>query len=251
MADAPLTKKQFERWQLDRFAALCPAFPPGHIEETEEPDFLVGNGRLGVELTDLFHETSHDASPLQAQESLRLRVAKAAEDLYQARGGPALHVSIHFNTHCELKKQDVGRLSQLIATWVHKNAPAPGQSFTEEYDWENRDYFPEEVHHLGAWQFPGITRTFFSAPSASFAPKLQAVDIRRALTAKEPKLPRYRLRATEVWLLVNIDIGQLSTYFLLEQEVLNERFETSFDRVFLLRHVGNQLHELHRRPMGA
>lgn len=246
MTTSAPTKKQVERWQLDRFASLFSSFPLGTIEKSEEPDFVVltPERRVGIELTDLYRETPEGAVPQQAQESLRDRIAKTAGRKYAELGLPPLHVSVHFNPQHMPLKQDVERISTMIANLVAKNVPPPGSSFREDYDWVNRDYFPEEVIHVGAWNLPGADAPFFTSPSASFVPSLEPGDIERALDLKEPKLARYRQRCDELWLLVSCDGGQLSTFFEHEDDVVERTYRSGFNRAFLLRHVAGKLHEL-------
>lgn len=240
------TKKEAELWQFERFVVVMPALQGLEVIESEEPDFLIklSGKTLGIELTELYHEPPEDGVPLQAQEVLRLRTAKAAQRLYAAKGLPSLHVSVYFNPSYVLSKRDVLRLSTSISDLVARNAPHPGQLFTEEYGWVNRDYFPEEINSISAWHVPSLTEPFFSSPSASFIPTLEESDIERVLRSKEPKVQRYRERCHEIWLLVSFDQGRLSTCFEHDEEVLRRRYASSFDRVFLLRHIGNTLHEL-------
>lgn len=253
MPPQPLSKKQVERWQLDRFIEAFHSFPRGSIEESEEPDFIVDSTErlIGIELTDLYWESPEAGVPQQAQESLRFRIVQAAQSLYGARGLPNLHVSIHFNPSYIPKKRDVQRLAAAIDKLVSNNVPAPGQSYNESYDWENRGYFPEEIYQVGSWNLPGAQGPFFTSPSAAFVPTLESDDIVRALSSKESKLSRYRLRCKEVWLLINFDGGQLSTFFEHDEKVVQQSYLSGFDRVFLLRHVGNKLHELKLLPAAA
>lgn len=240
------SKKEIERWQFDRFVAVMPDIQGHNAKESEEPDFLLAlaSKTIGVELTELYHELPADRVPMQAQEALRFRIAKAAQRRYAAKGLPSLHVSVHLNPQYVPNKRDVERLSIEISDLVEKNVPDPGQSFTEEYDWENREYFPEEVIQLSAWTVPGIGESFFSSPSASFVPTLEERDIERVLISKESKVQRYRENCDELWLLVSFDQGQLSTFFEHDEEVFQRTYVSSFDRVFFLRHVKSSLHEI-------
>ncbi|MFN8011131.1 MAG: hypothetical protein U0P81_06975 [Holophagaceae bacterium] len=244
MADRPPTKKEIERWQFDRFALAFSGVPPGPVEETEEPDFIIGSGQLGIELTSLFHEPKANDRPLQEQESLQLNIVNSARRQYADLGLPPLHVSVHFNAHHSLRKADVPRLANQLCEWVQRNIPAIGSSIGEGYDWFNRDYFPEEVDQLKAWNLPGLTESEFTAPSCSWVPELSRADIERAVASKEPKLPSYRKRCSEVWLLICCDCGGLSTLFDVPELALEEAFATRFDRLFLFRLLPNKLHEL-------
>ena len=242
------TKKQVERWQFDRFRQIHGALTEGNVVEDEEPDFLVSDGRLvGVELTELYWEEASGALPHQAIEALRARIAEAAWRKYDVKGLSPVHVSVHFNPSYVLGKRDVPRLSDAIADWAASHIPAAGTSFSEEYEWENRAYFPKEVDQLSIFNFAGFEESFFSSPGAAFIPELCRNDIERALRLKEPKVETYRTKCEEVWLLINCDGGRLSNVFKLSDGVLDEVFDSSFDRAFLFQHVAEKVHELHIR----
>jgi len=116
--------------------------------------------------------------------------------------------------------------------------------YSEDYDWENRTYFPEEISHVSAWHVPGQEAPLFQSGSSSFAATIQPTDIMRALALKEPKVAEYRKQANEVWLVVNYDTGQLSTHFEHEEATFSETYSSSFDRAFLFRQWGAELREL-------
>lgn len=175
------SKKEIERWQLDRFVAVMPDIQRYDVKQSEEPDFLLGlpTKTLGIELTELYHTPPAEGVPIQAQEALRFRIAKTAQRLYAAKGLPSLHVSIHFNPQYVPNKRDVGRLSTAISDLVGNNVPDPGKLFSEKYDWRTRHYFPEEIIHISAWGVPGMAEPLFSSPSASLVPTLEERDIER------------------------------------------------------------------------
>lgn len=240
------SQKEVERRQFDRFAEISKLILDGTIVESEEPDFLVHrpNITLGIELTDLFWEQQPGKTPPQATESLRGMIAEAAGKIYSSQGLPALHVSVHFSHGYVLRKRDITRLSEAIAKLVSANRPDEGGHFEEEYDWENREYFPEEINRISAWRLSGQDRPFFTSPGAAFIPKLEIKDIERALELKEPKLKSYRRNCTEVWLVINCDAGRLATVFEHDEKVLSHQFRSGFDRVFLFRHMAGKVHEL-------
>jgi hypothetical protein len=233
-----LSKKEFERRQLERFIKIFPAFPTGQIEDFEEPDFVLhtNSHEIGIELTDLYWSSSPDTVPRQSQESICANIVRRACDSYSKLSLPALHVSVHFNYRHTLLKADMVPIAEKIVKVVSRNVPSAGNSFREEYNWFNRDYFPEKVHAINSWHFDSMTESFFSAPSAVFVPPLKKEHINEVLTRKEKKYQQYRKRCNQIWLLINADGSQLSTAYDFDPALLNERFTTSFDRVFLMRH---------------
>jgi hypothetical protein len=240
------TQKEIERWQLQRFIDLFQPTRWGEVLDHEEPDFLVRRelDTLGIEFTDLYWDQPSVKIPQQAVESLRARIADEAGRLYESKGLPKLHVSIHFIPSYVPTKKDVPRLSTAIANLIVDNIPSEGSSYSEDYDWNNRAYFPEGVHHIGAWQQPGLKRSYFNSPGAAMIPNLGRKDIERALASKQSKLERYRSNCQEVWLVINCDGAQLSTTFEYDEATTNTSFASGFDRAFLLRHMASKVHEL-------
>ena len=79
-------------------------------------------------------------------------IVKNAGRKYAATGLPPLHVSIHFSgEHHALYKAHIEPLAQAIASLVANNVPPPGSAFSEQYNWDNRAYFPEEIDTISAY----------------------------------------------------------------------------------------------------
>lgn len=249
----PLPKKEVERHYFDRFRQLYQPFPGGVITSTDEPDFLVVDERqrTGIELTELHRESQPGQAPLQAMEAMRHRLAARAQDLYVQGGGPPVRCTI-FMQEVHIEKSQVESLASAIVGIAKRNLPVANASLSESYDWTNRDYFPEIIDTVSVRRIDAITETHFNCPGATWVPKLSSSDIIRTLAAKEPKYAAYRARCDQAWLLINADIGAMSTWFDFESDALSGPFCTSFDRVFLMRHFGQALHDLPIvKPSGA
>ena len=246
LADRP--RKRIERSALDRFLVLLGEPDPDTIDATEEPDVLLtfGSHSVGVEVTDLYWNHPRGRRPRQEQESLRHRVVALAQQLYADRRLPAVDVSIHFNDQFPLDKSAVGPLAARIADWVAGRIPESGGSFSEEYDWLNREYFPEELHQLRIYRYESITRPRFSAPDADYVPELTTSDVRRVLDRKNPLYGAYLRRCQAAWLVINVNTSRLSMTFDTNDSVAATMYETPFDRVFIIQHVTPHLCELRR-----
>ncbi len=241
----PLPKKDVERHYFDRFRQLYQPFPEGLVTSTEEPDFLIAGRHqtIGVELTELHREVQSGQVPLQAMEAMRHRVVARAQELYVQSGGPPVRCTI-FMQEAHIEKSQVEPLANAIASIAKRNLPLPNTSLSESYDWTNRDYFPDIIDTVSVHRLDAITETHFNCPGATWVPKLSSGDIIRTLEAKTPKYAAYRTRCDQAWLLINADIGAMSTWFDFETDALAGPFVTTFDRVFLMRHFGQALHDL-------
>lgn len=241
----PLPKKDVERHYFDRFRALLQPFPAGIVTSTEEPDFLIEGEHLtiGVELTELHREAQPGQVPLQATEAMRHRVAGLAQELYVLGGGVPVRCTI-FMQDVHIQKNEVEPLAQSIAAIARRNLPQANSSHSESYDWVNRAYFPDTIDTVTVHRLDVITESHFSCPGATWVPKLSSNDIIRTLTAKESKCTAYRERCDAAWLLINADIGAMSTWFDFQRDALTGPFTTSFDRIFVMRGFGQALHSL-------
>jgi len=242
----PPSKKDIEGIHLERFQAAFDEFPQGRIEPTEEPDFLIHrpNSVLGIELTELHRATRPGTRPQQASEAMRSRVVARAQELWDQRELPSVKVSVFMNTNYEIQKSEVEKLALAILVLAIKNLPEPNSSKSEEYDWINREYFPEQLLKVSVRRLDAITRTHFSSPGATWVATLADSDIKRALASKEPKYETYKMKCDEAWLVISADIGPMSTWFEYDVQKLSSSFNTQFDRLFLLRHFGCKLVEL-------
>ena len=245
----PLSKKDIELHYLERFKLLLTDFPSGEIASGEEPDFVVQapHGRLGIELTELHRDVPPGITPPQASEAMRHKVVRRAQEIFVAEGNPPVRCTVLMQEH-HIQRQEVEDLATAIARIAVKNLPASNTSVREEFDWVNRNYFPEVLNSVTVHRLEGMTTTHFNCPGATWVATLSAADIERVIAAKESKYTAYRIRCDEAWLLVNADIAPMSTWFEFDSAALTDSFETSFQRVFVMRHFGNVLHEINLKP---
>ena len=240
------SKKDIEFRRLECFKRLISNVPRGRIEPTEAPDFLVyGESRVvGVELTDLYRQ----ASPSQAQqasEAMRRRVVARAQEIYASRQYPAVIATLFFNDRVPIKKSEVEPLAAEIADLVSKNIPDVHSSVEISANWPDARWLPKVLHEFAVHRFDAVTKTFFSAPGATWVAPLGRADINRALASKAPNQLVYNARCGEVWLVINADIAEsMGTWFDFDSPPFMAPFETNFDRVFLVEHSAGKVHEL-------
>ena len=240
------SKKDIEVWRLERFKRFIADFPDGRLEPTEEPDFLVHceSRVIGIELTDLHRVTRPGQVPQQASEAMRNRVAARANELYDARNQPPAQVTLFLNDRVHIKKAEVEHFAAELVDLVSDNIPAANSSVQVPADWQDFRKLPSILHKVAIRRLDAVTKTFFSAPGATWVASLSREDIVRALKRKEPKLTAYRTCCDEAWLVINADIESMATWFDFDSAPLLESFATAFDRVFVVQHFGGKAHEL-------
>jgi hypothetical protein len=127
----------------------------------------------GIELTQLFRETPPVGQPLQARERLRDRVVHQARAHYEASGGPVLDVAVSFSTHPRLTKQTVPTVAAALKRLVTAMNVGEGQVVSWEYDWVNRDLFPDEIVAVRVARLAALTKSHCSCPDAGLVPDVE------------------------------------------------------------------------------
>jgi hypothetical protein len=238
-------KKQLEHWRLARFREQLSSFPEGTLTPCEEPDFLIKAPArtIGIELTELHRDVPSGTEPPQAQEALRHRAVKRAQELHEQSGLDPLHVSVHFSGS-QLTRGYLESLAQAVARAVATWMPASGEYKSIESDYLVPNRLPPEIAAIGAYNLPGASRSFFTAPGATWMAKLQPSDVERALQSKEAKYVAYRGKCDEAWLVIGCNGEFMSTWFEDVELAASLNLPTSFDRAFLMSYFDRNLVEL-------
>jgi len=241
-----MKKKEIEMHYLNRLRKAMPDFPQGRIESTEEPDFLIHSedSILGIELTEMHRVTPDGVKPQQELEAMRHRVVARAQELYSAKDLPPVKVSVFMSDRPDIRKGHVQSLAEALCQLVERNLPNSNSSKKVENDWTNRVYFPEPIISVSVNRLDVITESIFNVPGATWVSTLSNSDIERVVGPKELKLPAYLRKCDLVWLVINADIGPMSTWFYFDDSAPLLPLKSKFDRVLVHRHFASSLIEL-------
>lgn len=228
-----------------------PDIIPWHLEKTEAPDALVTTrGRtVGLEIRRIFRQEGKRGSPLRKNEDFRRKIVNLAAQIYERKGGPPVYVSVHYNDVRDPGSQSPHQLSQVLTEIVYRNTPGIDGSKEESYEYTNRAWFPETFGTVRVYRPKGFKKSFWSVPAADYQESLTPDHIRTAIAAKETRIPIYRKKITEIWLLLVTDHGELSSFFGYPQKTLEEIYRASFQRIFVLNWFSRVLYELKVEPL--
>jgi hypothetical protein len=204
-------RKWRERFFLKRFLE-AKQLPAAIERETEAPDFEVSlNGRrLGVEVSELFRDPG-DGNSRQAQEACAEKIALAARQKYEAAGGPHLHVSIYFAPNVDLTRIRRDALAERLAALVWQ-LPLDPRGPTR---WRNpfRDRDLDALASLLVLPVSDRTKAYWGPPFSDWIAPLTVDIITSAVDRKAQRLPTYRARFPEVWLLLVAYGNRPSSFF--------------------------------------
>lgn len=194
------------------------------------PDFVAKHrdGSAGIEVTTLFRPHGMER-PRQAIESERRAVVETAGEIWDARGEEAVSVLVHFNRDHHITRTDRDRLAMALVEMV---AAHQEQRVRLEFDWVNREWFPEEFAFVRIFRSDILTRAHWTVSDASYVPWLKRENMVAAIQAKA--VPDYSTDADESWLLLVMDTFRHSSSFQVSEEVLARPYSSPFDRLYLL-----------------
>ena len=242
-------KKERERWYLEIVRDTCAGFPAGDITDSEEPDFLIESSEhiVGIELTELYRE--HDVlngRPMQAMERLTDSIVEEACTIHRGEGGPPLTVRVEF----ELGSRRLGRkqrteIASKLAALVQQT-PVEVDGYVElENDYENSDMFPEEITRIRIQRNRFRSRGLWTVPRVAFIPRLDVIHVQRRIDEKNKRVAVYREKSPEVWLVIVHSLHfSLASTFEYSDEVFLHKYDSEFDRTFLLDVFNRHCYEL-------
>ncbi len=239
-------KKDLERRYLDQVRDLLADFPRGAIEEHEQPDFSVNiaDRVIGIELTELHRANDGQPVPMQGREAVRDQIVQRAKAMYEGEGMHPIDCCVHLKD-LSYRRTDVEPLAAKIAALAKRNLPPEGMlAKREQYDWVNREYFPEEIDYIRVARFEGMTESFFGTAGSTWAEPLTQDTVRAVIDTKDCNIDEYLRRCDEAWLVIVTDSRTMSTWFNGADQVKAAAFTTRFARVFILRNFGSELIEL-------
>jgi hypothetical protein len=244
MSNNESEKKREEQFFVERFLSRVDL--QYILESCEAPDFRLHDESktTGLEVTRLFHSPGKVGMPRRAIESLREDVVERARSLYKSTEQPIVHVSVFFNSSKAFNKPRVSTLANELNDLVIRNIPLPDSHTEEEYDWINRDWFPEEIHRISVWRFSALTSSHWSAPDAEYVPSCTVETIQDVISKKAARFEAYSKLVPECWLLLVLDDFRLSGMFQLSESVLSHQFGSPFHRVYILKTFSGEVFRL-------
>lgn len=229
--NAESIRKARERFFLDRLLTAG-SIGASISESREAPDFAIHlDGReIGVEVTELFAESSHPR--LKAHESKCQRVVASARQRYEASGGAPLHTSISFSPNIDLGSVLRESVADAVAQELLRMCLPSGQFVLWRNEFVNLDLAPITfINALGVSQ-PEFAH--WTVSSGGWLTPLTKELLQDAVRRKEQRLGNYRKRYKEVWLLIASEGVTPSQFF--DMAALNDpsSIQTQFDRTYFL-----------------
>lgn len=203
--------------------------------DSEAPDFLLTiDGRtVGLEVTELHHATEHPSSSLQAREAVANRVIGEARQRFANKGGPSLRVSVNFAPAFDPGTVQRDGLAESLCALVERILPDLGE--VKQWRPQLADYRAGTplVSYVHVYHHPQSMRPHWLHQEAGWVAPLTLELVQAAIDEKSKRLPTYRLKAPEIWLLLAIDGRTPSQFFDTELSFAPSEVRSPFDRTYL------------------
>jgi hypothetical protein len=232
----PIDKKVKELERLRAFQNACIDCPRSALIQPEPPapDGFFTDHKLGIEVTEYALGQGQAGSLPRQQETVHQRIAAQAQSLYEAKLSRHLQVNILwtiFNACPTLREEN--QISQTIARCVFEKTSIQLQICRVSWEDFNDPLFTRYGIEISICPIPGVGKSCWSS-MACFAFPSEAVRIQNVLDEKESKVADYRKRCAKVWLLIVASHEFFSSQFTPDARLAGMKFNSSFDRVFLL-----------------
>ncbi len=246
-------QKLQEMWILERFLQSMGETAPGAASDflqSEEPDWVLtrdGGSSLGIEITTIYHHhPQYSGLTLRQEEGIQTHICRLVEHTWHNSGLPHAEISIHFTGDQFPSKTDEKPIGDAIVALIKVALPRSDDTYTEidsDLLWDH-PVLGGLVHRIHIYRSSVLGRPYVHAPGASFLPPLNDDAVRTVITSKSAKLPNYKTRCREVWLVIVHNNTSLATHFDRRPSIAVEDLDLQFDRVYLFDDLKSEIQEV-------
>jgi len=217
-----------------------------NLEDDEGPDFRVGapEGRIGIEVTELFRETVPGKVPRQATERGWAQVASEAETLWTRQGRPFVRVNLLFHPDYHVPQRSATQLAARIVNLVDRYLPDQDSSIGVWGIEQPPGQFPVELVQLAIARSGGLTKSRWVCRDAGFVAELAPEQIQAAIDAKGLDAEAYRQAFDSIWLLLVIYQRRMSSEMDTPTEAASHEYHTPVNRLFVFSTADERIVEL-------
>jgi hypothetical protein len=232
---------------------------PINLIENDPPDasLIKDTFKIAIELTELRWDKDFKGVDKSAAESNANLIMHIAKQKYCQLNLPPLQVNVSFNdnyglikddNNSNLNSSDKERLSSYIVEKVSENYPKSGMKTVEldEYDNLWNRILDKKICSIWISRFPELTENCWAANGGGVIPSISYEKINEIIKHKNKRLTKYISMYHESWLVIIEDWNGVSGYFNFKNanDVFEARYNTKFDRVFILRSKNLEVIEL-------
>lgn len=241
-------RKQLEILLMDYFRSCYPEFPNGKAVASESPDFLIqmkNRHQLGIELTRLNPANALTPDHMQLHEiKFREGLIEFTQELFERHSKMNLFVKFLFAEDLKvLPELEMITAVQLCALIKNATQNKNENSFFQHIIWKNE--LPQGIEQVLIVHHPKMKSAVWERSNNLGVSNDVVDDIRMAIQKKDDKLRLYQKQHLNYyWLLITTDRLRGVRNFNLSNKVMNHKFQSRFQHVFLFDLLTSKVYEL-------
>jgi hypothetical protein len=222
------------------------------VVERDPPDFVAKSedSEWAIEHTRIFREIPPRPRKPRGEETERERFVSDTEKIYERLGGDPVCVQVDWVSNQPIDRQFVPVSAERLAKIVLAVAPPGGPPIDKIVHHELEIpgcAWPEGVGQISVHRHDRQKQSLWSPHGGGWHIAISAETIQQVINEKGIRRPEYASEWPSAWLVIVVEFDRPSSFLSLDQVLVNQEFESAFDRTFIWRHVDRQHYELHTR----
>ena len=241
-------KKELEILLVNYFRDCYPDFPKGYLTPSESPDFVIktkNHHEFGIELTRLnpVNKDDPDADQL-TQIQIREEIIGLSQELFEQSSAFKLFIKFLFSEIKPIQSEQQMLFAVKVANVIRKviQNRSTDSFFRISVTGE---VLPEGVDEILIVNHPAMKISTWERANNLGISMDVVDDIRQAIRKKDEKLGLYqKQRLNYYWLLIFTDRLRGVRNYNLAEKVINHKFESRFQQVFLFDLIKSDIYRL-------
>lgn len=237
-------KKTHEFKFLEHFLELYPINQDYKIINSESPDFILqtNSDTIGIEITRIYQDLKiRGESTLKKGESIQQKIASRTAKIVANNSSINLQIDLDFYSNF-IDDSLVDSLSNQAAKIVLQYLPTLN---TNQFDYNSINSYrilPNEISSIFIMHHKSFKETFGTTGGGGLVPDPTPELIQIVINRKENKLSKFK-PCSFYWLIIAEGMSYASMFDDFDK-LVNYKFESSFDKVFVLRTLQNSIIKL-------
>jgi hypothetical protein len=241
-------KKQLEVLIINYFRESYKYFPKGKIVSGESPDFTIKMKNyhvLGIELTRLNPGNAEVLNENEITENnFREQIVVKSKSLFEQRSALKLFVKFLFSG--EHKIQPENELMVVVQTVNAIRKAIQNRNENSFFKISiSRDQLPQGLEEILVVHDPGMVSSIWELSNNLGISTDVVDDLKKTIYKKDEKLRLYQKNHLNYyWLLITTDRLRSTKSFNLSNKIMNQKFESRFQQVFLFDLIKSDIYRL-------
>ena len=226
------SKKDRERYFLERAKSAYADFPIGELLSTETPDFLVKTDCevLGIELTNFIRWQCGTGSELREIEMTHDRVVNSAQKKFERKWPVSLQVRFNWAPHPLSNRKEEQRITSEIVEVVNKFVSEEIYQPVILIEELGRFYLGKFINRISILRKNPTSKSLWANTEAGVI-GISISELQSVISDKENKINLYLQKCSSIWLLIVADGEHISSSSDLGEDVGSYIFRSNFDKV--------------------